>query len=100
MTDNLPAIPPAETFHVGEYIQDALDARDWTVDDLASRMSGDFAVNKLTIELHLGILDKNCYMSKETSRQIGYAFGVSPDLFYKLDCAWRGAEPEVEKGKV
>ena len=39
-----------ERFHPSEYIQDELDARGWSLDELAIRMGGDFGVNRARIE--------------------------------------------------
>lgn len=84
---------PAEVFHVGEYLQEEMDERGWTVEDVAKRMGGDdIRVDMLTLELLLSAheMDWNeigggYYLGETEAHQLGVAFGVSPQLFLNID---------------
>lgn len=85
-------------FPVGEYLKDELDARGWTTADCAARMGGDAAVNELTLELHLAVLDAppdhaihRGTMAEDTAEGLARAFGTSADVWLNLDRAYHQA---------
>lgn len=88
----------AETFPTGEFIQDELDARGWTTDDLAVRMGGDAAMNKLTVDLLIHVPDKNMILDTETAEGLSRAFGVSAQFFLNIDATWRGVKAIEGRG--
>jgi hypothetical protein len=49
------AARPAEAFHPAVFILEELEARGWTVSDLAIRMGGDATVNLCALELYLTV---------------------------------------------
>jgi plasmid maintenance system antidote protein VapI len=74
---------------VGDYINDELVARNWTIGDLARRMSGDTEQNILSVELLLAVNDPNLYLGLEMADQLARVFDVSPDFLLNLDKAYR-----------
>ena len=78
-------------FHPSEFIAEELEARGWSRIDLAVRMGGDASKNLLVWDLYceVGPTDPRMQLGAETARQIGDAFGVSPELFLNLEAAWR-----------
>lgn len=79
----------AEAFHPSEYIKDELEARGWSISDLAKRIPGDYGVNHLAIEMYLdcGPEEPDMRMG-DMAEQIATAFGVSCTLFRNLENAW------------
>lgn len=80
---------PAEVFPPGVFIADELEARGWSVEDLARRMPGDYGENFLCIGLLLAVHDKNLMMGEDIAEKLADAFGVSPQYFINLDRTWR-----------
>ena len=79
---------PAEGFTLGSYIQEELDARGWSVSELALRMvAEDIAIWQLTIELQIA-MDEPTLLSQETADRLGAAFDVSPESFINLNNAY------------
>lgn len=91
----------AECFHPSRYIQDELDERGWTLDDLAIRMGGDFGINRVALDFYfeVGPTEPNLLLGDHTSRQLCVAFDVSPQLFLNLHAAWRDAYRSRAEGK-
>lgn len=85
-------------FHVSEYIQEAMDARGWDLEDLALRMGteAEYGVNLLTLELTFAVaqdpkLAMQSYMGEKTANALGRAFGSDPQTWLRLDAAYRTA---------
>lgn len=73
----------AEAFHVGEYLQDELDARGWTTRDCAERMGGD--VNHDTLALDFLLLkDPAITIDSGTAEGLSRAFGSSAETWMNL----------------
>lgn len=75
---------PVEIIHPSEFIQDELDERGWTLEDIVKYMDGDYSVNLLTLELLMAIHDDNIFLDQETAEGIGRAFGTSPQFWINL----------------
>ena len=88
---------PAEVFPPGKFIQDELDARGWTVRDLAEQMGGEeveeIGLNMLTVELLIGAPDKGMTLDADTAIGLACAFGTSPEFWTNIDQAWRSVKP-------
>jgi len=80
---------PAECFHPSEYIQDELDARGWTLDDLATRMGGDRALNRLSLSLYFTVGPGEPDLLLGDCIDLQRAFGVSAQFFRNLEKSWR-----------
>lgn len=85
----------AECFHVGVFIADEMEARDWTTGRLAIRMGGTRRrqhINKVAIDMCLA-----CAISGRTGVLLGRgfakrledAFGVPAKTWLALDAAWQ-----------
>lgn len=78
--------------HVGEYIQEELSERDWSLEELALKMGGDYGKNLLCIKLIIAVQDKNLRLDNETVNELSRVFEVSPEVFTNLEAAWLKAE--------
>lgn len=81
---------PAQIFHPWDFIAEELEAREWTVDDLALRMGGDFAVNRLSLDFLEG-REPGLHIGEESAEQLARAFGTSAQLWINLDKQWHDA---------
>ncbi len=79
---------PAEATHVSEFIQEELEARGWTRDQVYERLGYD-ASDCLAFELIMDVKDKNILMDEKLSKGLAYVFTVDDDLFRRLHEAWR-----------
>ncbi len=85
------AVKHAKAFHVGEYVQDEMDARGWNRDQLADAMCGpkdDWRTTRLCLDLMLEVRESNMRIG-EAADQLARAFGTSSALWTRLDEAWR-----------
>lgn len=78
----------AEAFHPSIFIQDEMDARGWTRDDLAWHMGGDFSITRISLDFYFAIHDRNMRMGNDWIRGFAKAFGTSEDCFRNLERAW------------
>lgn len=80
---------PAEVFHPSVFIQEEMDARGWSRDDLALRMGGDFATDRLALEVYFILQHKRSMrIGDKFARQLARAFDVSPEFFLNLERIW------------
>jgi plasmid maintenance system antidote protein VapI len=96
MTSELTDRKPAEVVHPSVIIKDELHARGWSLDELAVLMGDDPRINRLALDLYLeeGPRERNLRIGDFSSKQLGRAFGVSPDFFFNLEKAWLEAQPQ------
>ena len=84
---------PTESFHLAEYLEEEMQERGWSLDDLAFRMCGidpkEWAVTRLAIEFFMEIREPNVILGEPMGTQLGKAFGVSPEFLNNLHEAWR-----------
>jgi hypothetical protein len=87
---------PAECFHPSEFIKEELEARRWSVAELAMRMAnGDreqYGIEMLALEMYLEIGPETpgLRLGNDGGRLMAAAFDVSPDLFLNLEKSWLG----------
>lgn len=80
---------PAEAFHPSVFIAEELEARGWSLDDLALRMPGDFGINRCALDFYMTIgAETPGLRIGESASALAAAFGVSPELFANLERAW------------
>ena len=72
---------PAEVFPPGEFIQEELDARNWTQSDLADILGR--RVNQVN-----QIIKGKTGVTPETAKALGAAFGTSPQYWLNLQAAY------------
>lgn len=77
----------AQVFHPWDFIAEELECRDWTVDELAMRMGGDFAVTRLSLDF-LETREPGIVIGEESAAALGRAFGTSPEFWLNLDKQW------------
>ena len=89
MTQTTPEHP-----HPSVFIREELEARGWTMDTLAVRMGPESGVNRLSMDLYfeVGPTEPSFLLGNLTAKQLGKAFGVSPDFFLNLHRAWLDAQ--------
>lgn len=84
---------PAECFPLGEYIAEELEAREWSLRDLAERMGGvgqEIDVNHLTLEMLIYLPDDpRLLVGDETFGRLAKALDVDEGVLRRLDAAWR-----------
>lgn len=79
---------PSEATHVSEFIQEELDARGWTRQEVYERLGYD-KLDCCAFDLLMEVQDKGLLMDKKLSEGLGYVFTVDPNLFLNLHEAWR-----------
>lgn len=72
--------------HPSKIIQDELDARSWSLDDLASKMNGDFGINRLALDLYFIAGPENPGIRiGDAAEDLASIFEVSPMFFTNLE---------------
>lgn len=92
MSETDEQLPTRVGYHVWDFVEEELAARGWTLDDAALRMSGDFGVNRLMLDLLEHARDEqmeNVVIRGGTAELLSEAFGVSQELFVNLDKQWK-----------
>lgn len=80
---------PAEAFHISEFIQDEMNARGWSRDDVYERLGYD-ARDCLAFDLMMDVKDKDILMSRREDQALQDVFGITdPGFFTRLYDAWR-----------
>lgn len=87
---------PAEIFPPGEFIQDELDARNWTDEDLAYAMTlpsegrDEYAKNLFCVQFLIACSDDSrVLMGDDTASRLGRAFGTGKELWINVESQWR-----------
>jgi plasmid maintenance system antidote protein VapI len=87
---------PAEAFPVMDFVCEELQERGWTLDDLASRMGGEFGVNRLALDMLLAFGDhrndtfeRGVILGDTMAAGFANAFGISAEFFSNLDAQYR-----------
>lgn len=80
----------AERVHPSEFIQDELDARGWSLDELAVRMGGSAPHNRLALDLYMevGAGEKDLRLGMDMAAQLAAAFETSAELWLNLERQW------------
>lgn len=94
LDDLLPNARIEPTRHLAEILQEEMDERGWTKDDLALRMGpthDDFGINRLALDLFMEVRKPNVILGA-MDVQFAIAFGVSKEFFNNLHEAWRAAQ--------
>lgn len=83
-----------------EVLEEEIEARGWSLTDLAFNMGGDSAVNLLSLEL-MSLGDNQIRLGLETATQIGNVFGTGAKFWMSLAAAQptpdeKGAARECE----
>jgi HTH-type transcriptional regulator/antitoxin HigA len=87
-TESVITRKPAEAFPPGEFIRDELNARGWTLADLAKIMRWpEPAVSRLIV--------KNSGITPELAWALAAAFGTSPQFWTNVDSIYRWHSPEI-----
>ena len=80
---------PAEAFHLSEMLQEEMDARGWTRQDVYDRLGYD-SVDCCAFDLLMEVKDKNLLMGKREAQALADAFGIDdPEFFIRMHEAWR-----------
>ena len=107
---------PAEVFPVGQFVREEMDARDWSIGEMARRMGGTDH-DRCVLELILYLDDPSMRLDRSTAEKIAKAFGTDVELWLNLDeqyrayaaervnawndpAALRARAEEIEKGSV
>lgn len=83
-------MPNQFAFPVWDYIQDEMDARGWTLKDLADRMGSEIEEATLAIGMSSKTL-RGLRLGSYTADALGKAFGTSGKLWLNLDNAYHAA---------
>lgn len=71
----------AEVWHPGAFIQEEIDYRGWTTDDLSNR-------SHLEIDDVQAVLDGTAPVTTRIALRIGRALGTGPEVWLALQAAW------------
>ena len=90
----------AERVHPSEFIQDELDARGWSLDELAVRMGGSAPHNRLALDLYMevGAGEKDLRLGMDMAAQLAAAFETSAELWLNLERQW--LSPRITHGTM
>lgn len=97
MTREEKSATPAEVWHPGVYLLEEMEARGWSVRDVAERMGGqELVINELLVEQIIGETymlpnDAECELDPETAAKLARAFGTSAEFWLNLDRYYREA---------
>lgn len=69
---------------IGEYIQQELISRGWSIDDLAAKMPGNRTSNGLMLVMMMTLSDDSLDLDDATAKEISVALGVHPDFIGDL----------------
>lgn len=88
----------APDMHPATFIQEEMDARNWTRDRMAVAMAAadakDPGICRLELDLYLdvGLTDDRLRLGK-TGRSFAFAFGLSDEFFVRMESSWLAARP-------
>ena len=83
---------PAEAFPLSDFLQEEMDERGWTLEDVVIRMGGNYEKDFLTLLLVMNIHEKNVFLGETSAKSLGKAFDMDPEYFLKIDETWRNAQ--------
>ena len=86
----------ATVFPVGDFINDEMQERGWSISELVSRMDGS-VVTKLTIEILVHAPSKGVRLDDKTASLLARAFGTSKELWLRLDEQWQKHAPTLSR---
>ncbi len=96
---NTPRVP-AEVFHISEMLQEEMDARGWTRDDVYERMGYD-STDCCTFDLLMDVKDKNMLMGPREAQSLCDAFSIpDPAFFIGVYEAWRTHPSTTDESNV
>ena len=84
---------PAEPIHPGEYIQDELDAREWTQDDLAAIMG-------MSRRQVINLIKGKSGVSSEAAICLAGAFDQEAETWMHLQVAYELARAAEDHGEI
>lgn len=82
---------PAQAIPTWEYIEDELNARGWTREELAIRMGGDSRVNLCTMEFLEHLDDPRVKLGRRFAEGLSRAFGTGAEVWMNIDASYRRA---------
>lgn len=82
-------IEPAEVFHIGEFLCDEMEAREWTTADVARRMPGDPSRNQMMVDVIICVRRPGLLIGDDTFAALAQAFDISEQYLRGLDAEWR-----------
>lgn len=84
---------PAEPFPPGEYLQDEIDAREWTIDDLAE-------ITGITKRQLINVLKGKSAVTPESAKAFAEAFGQEAQTWMNLQIAYELANTAQEDRQI
>lgn len=83
---------PAEVFHLADILQEEMDARGWTLEDVAVRMTAkQLLINHLALQMFFSVREKHIVLG-DMADDLGAAFGIDPQLFINIHETWRAKQ--------
>ena len=88
-------------FHPSTFIQEEMDARNWTRDRMAAALAAtdadDPSMCRLKLDMYMAVAPDERLRLGYTGVQMSRAFGVSDDFLQKIENSWleaRGVQPD------
>lgn len=79
---------PTTCFHYTEFILDELEARGWSIQELAIRMNWQ-AIGIDILALEIAIAVPECLLDEKFAEKLALVFGTSKELWLNLDTSYR-----------
>ena len=81
---------PAEAFPPWEFIENELEARGMTLDDLAWQMTQhDYQVNRLMLDFYHALKDPRVFIDDKDLEKIGEVFGTGTEYWENIQNSYR-----------
>lgn len=94
MTNNMKKRIPAKCFHPGEFVRDEMEARGWSVTELACNMSA----HDMPVSIAQDLIDCKIDVTPNIAFGLKRAFGVSTDFWMNVQKSFDSWKEHITGG--